>query len=275
MIDAATGSDACAGPLRIALHGANGRMGRSLASLILAEPGLSLTGACDRTGVGVDFGVLLGQAPLGVVVTQELSAGLADAEVVIDFSLPAGTVQVLRHCREHGLAAVVGTTGLQAAEQAELSACAARAPVMYAQNYSVGVNVLWALARQAVRWVGDGYDLEVVEMHHRHKVDAPSGTAVRLLEVVSEARANSPTLVHGRVGQVGARKPGEIGVHALRGGGVVGDHTLVLAGSGETLELSHRAQRREIFAEGALRAARWLSGRNPGLYSMSDVLGIG
>jgi 4-hydroxy-tetrahydrodipicolinate reductase len=196
--------------------------------------------------------------------------------VVIDFSLPDAARSLFHACAVRRIAAVVGTTGLDAPARAALDALSRVAPVVVAPNYSVGVNALWALAAQAVRLLGPEYDIEIVELHHRHKVDAPSGTAMRLTEIVAQARGLDPVKAvrSGRVGQVGARTDGEIGVHALRGGDVVGDHSLVLCGPGERIELTHRAQSRDIYALGAVRAAHFIVGRPPGVYDMADVLGI-
>ncbi len=265
---------------RVAVHGAAGRMGRSIVKVLSEDSSATLVSAIDRSGhptLGQDAGLLAGLAePLGVAVSAALPSALEHAEVVIDFSLPEPARALFKACAERRIAAVVGTTGFDAATRAALDALCKVAPVVVAPNYSIGVNVLWALAAQAVRLLGPEYDIEIVEMHHRHKVDAPSGTAVRLTEVVAQARGLDPqrAAVHGRQGQVGARRGDELGVHALRGGDVVGDHTLVLAGPGERIELTHRAHTREIFARGAVRAAHWVSGRPPGLYEMADVLGI-
>jgi 4-hydroxy-tetrahydrodipicolinate reductase len=265
---------------RIALHGAAGRMGRSLVTVIAADVSATLGAALDHAGhpaQGQDLGVLAGlPAPLGVRLQQAESGALDGSDVLIDFSLPAGTRAIAERCAKLGLPMVVGTTGLDAEANRALEALAKQVPIVVATNYSVGVNLLWALAERAVELAGDAFDLEIVEMHHHHKVDAPSGTAVTLLERVARARGVDPkqAKVAGRDGAVGARRPGEIGVHALRGGDVVGDHTLIMAGPGERLELSHRAQSREIFARGAVRAAHWVVGRPAGRYSMADVLGL-
>jgi 4-hydroxy-tetrahydrodipicolinate reductase len=265
---------------RVSVHGAAGRMGRSIVKVLVEDKGATLVSAIDRGGhpaLGQDAGLLAGlNEPLGVAVTSSLEAALERAEVVIDFTLPDAARSLFEACALRRVAAVVGTTGLDAAARAALDALCKVAPVVVAPNYSVGVNALWALAAQAVRLLGPEYDIEIVEMHHRHKVDAPSGTAVRLTEVVAQARGVDPNVAvrSGRSGQVGARSAGEIGVHALRGGDVVGEHTLILAGPGERIELTHRAHSREIFALGAVRAAHFVVGRPPGLYDMADVLGI-
>ena len=264
---------------RVSVHGAAGRMGRSIVRVLVEDKGATLVSAIDRgshSAIGQDAGVLAGlPEPLGVALTSSLEAALERAEVVIDFSLPDASASLFAACAQRRVAAVVGTTGLDATARAQLDALCKVAPVVVAPNYSVGVNVLWALAAQAVRLLGPEYDIEIVEMHHRHKLDAPSGTAARLAEVVAQARGvdAAKAVRPGRSG-MGARMPDEIGVHALRGGDVVGDHTLVLAGPGEQIQLTHRAHSREIFALGAVRAAHFVVGRPPGLYEMTDVLGI-
>jgi 4-hydroxy-tetrahydrodipicolinate reductase len=255
-------------------------MGRNIAKVLVEDKGATLVSAIDHAdnpAMGHDVGVLIGMSePLGVVVTSSLDAALERAEVVIDFSLPAAARPLFEACAKRRVAVVVGTTGLDAAARSALDALSKVAPVVVAPNYSVGVNALWAVAAQAVRVLGPEFDIEIVETHHRHKVDAPSGTALRLAEVVAQARGldAKTALRNGRAGQVGARTDAEIGMHAVRAGDVVGDHTLILAGPGERIELTHRAHTREIFALGAVRAAHFVVGRAPGLYDMADVLGI-
>ncbi len=262
--------------VRIALHGATGRMGRAITTVIAGDPRTELTqafGAPGDASLGRDAGELAGLSPLGVLVTE--CADL-DAGVVIDFSAPDATAAMAARCRAARVPLVSGTTGLSAEHQRALDRLAEVVPVVHAPNMSVGVTVLFHLAEVATKLLGASYDAEIVEMHHRLKVDAPSGTAVRLAERVAEARGLDPerAVVHGRSGQVGPRRDDEIGVMTLRGGGVVGEHTLVLAGPGERVELVHRAQDRSIFAHGAVRAATWIVGKHPGRYDMSDVLGI-
>lgn len=240
--------------LRILLNGAQGRMGLAVAA---AAP------ACGATIT----------AALGS--KDDLAAALADCDVVIDFSSPRATRGLLEAAGAQAKPVVVGTTGHAPDEKAELLALARRSPCVWAGNFSVGVNLLFALVRRAATVLGDDYDAEVVEMHHRFKRDAPSGTATRLLEIILAARElDAQALRHGRHGLVGARTPQEVGVHALRGGDVVGDHTVIFAGPGERLELTHKASDRAIFARGALRAAQWVVGRPPGVYDMQDVLGL-
>lgn len=262
------------------MHGAGGRMGRAIIGVVDADAHAELSAALDHAkshALGHDAGVLAGLArPLSILVTSDVASALAVSDVVIDFSLPEGMLAVLDACLANKTPAVVGTTGFGDEGKAALQRLAAVAPVVCAPNFSVGVNVFWALAERAAALFADDVDIEIVEMHHHHKVDAPSGTATRLLDVVAKARGLDPSeaVRHGRVGVVGARTPGEIGMHALRGGDVVGDHTLILAGSGERIELTHRASSREIFARGAVRAAHWVVDRSPGLYGMADVLGL-
>lgn len=267
---------------RIAVHGASGRMGRQVIAAVAEDPKAQLVAALVRAGspaLGQDAGVFAGLGrELQVPITADMQAGLATADVLIDFSLPSGMLSVLAACAEAGVPAVVGTTGFGEAGQAALDRLATVAPVVFAPNFSVGVNVFWALARRAVQYLGADTDVEIVEMHHRHKVDAPSGTARRLLEVVADARGQAEVVDkvarHGRQGQVGARTAEEIGVHALRGGDVVGEHTLIMAPAGERIELTHRAHGREIFARGAVRASHWVTGQVCGRYGMEDVLGL-
>ncbi len=265
--------------IAVAVHGASGRMGRSVIGVLAEDPDAKLAAAFERGGspvIGQDAGLLAGQPTLGTPVTSDLERGLEGAQVVIDFSAPPAAQALFELCARKGVAVVSGTTGMDDACKAALERAAHRVPAVYAPNFSVGVNVLFWLCEQAVKLVGPEFDLEIVEMHHKRKVDAPSGTAKRLAEVVARAREVDLASIerHGRVGMVGARPSGELGIHALRGGDVVGDHTLYLAGAGEQLELTHRAQGRHVFARGALRAAHWAVGRKPGLYDMADVLGM-
>jgi 4-hydroxy-tetrahydrodipicolinate reductase len=265
--------------IRVGMHGAAGRMGRSIIGLLANDTDARLTAAVDHAGspaIGHDAGLLAGPTKLDIVVTSDLRAALANVDVVIDFSLPSATAAVANACVDAGVALVVGTTGLDVDGRNAIDVLAKRCPVVVAPNYSIGVNVLWHLASRAVALLGPDFDIEIVEMHHRNKVDAPSGTALRLAQAVADARGvdTEKVSVHGRSGQVGARTADEVGVMSLRGGDVVGDHTLVLAGPGERVEITHRAHTREIFARGAITAAKWVVGRRPGLYDMADVLAI-
>jgi 4-hydroxy-tetrahydrodipicolinate reductase len=265
--------------IKVVVHGAAGRMGRSVIDVLLDQADAGFAAAIEHVGhaaLGQDASLLAGRSAGPIKVSSELDAALSSADVVIDFSTVRACRELLASCLTHARATVIATTGLDAQCQEAIVTLAQRAPVVVAPNYSVGVNVLLALARRAVELVGEDFDLEIVEMHHKRKVDAPSGTAAQLLEVVAAARGLSSQgdAVHGRRGELGARGAREIGVHALRGGDVVGDHTLVLAGPGERLELTHRAHTRQIFARGAVLAARWAAQKPPGLYGMADVLGI-
>ncbi len=264
---------------RIAIHGVAGRMGQSLVGVLRDDPKAELVAAMDRPesgAVGVDVGRLVGDDALGVEVTADVEALLRNVEVVIDFSAPEATVRLLQLCAGQGVPLVIGTTGLGGQDRAALERSAEIVPIVYAPNYSQGITALFYLASQAARLLGPGFDAEIVEIHHKHKVDAPSGTAVRLSELVAQAKDVSLERVatHGRSGQVGERTSQEIGVMALRGGDAVGEHTLYLVGEGERLELTHRATDRAIFARGAVRAAHWVAHQTAGLYDMTDVLGI-
>jgi len=240
--------------LRIAIIGAKGRMGQ--ANLAAAkEAGATVVAALDQG--------------------DDLAAGIALADVVIDFSFHKATADVIDICTRLQKALVIGTTGHPADEKKHLLAAAAKIPCVWSGNYSVGVNLLFALTRRASSVLGSDYDAEVVEMHHRFKKDAPSGTAARLLEIILEERKlTAEALRHGREGITGERTSTEVGIHALRGGDVVGDHTVMFAALGERIELTHKASDRGIFARGAVRAAQWLVGRPAGVYDMQDVLGL-
>ena len=267
-----------AAPLRIAIAGASGRMGRMLIEAVVAAPDCVLAGALDipsSPALGADATAWLGRES-SVRIEADLSAGLAHSQVLIDFTRPEGTLAHLAHCRQHGIGMVIGTTGFSAAQKAEIGAAAKDIPIMMAANMSVGVNVVLGLLDQAARALNEGYDIEIIEAHHRFKVDAPSGTALAMGEVVAAAlgRNLSTCAVYGREGVTGERDPSTIGFATVRGGDVVGDHTVLFAGIGERIEITHKASRRVTFAQGSLRAARFLAGRAPGLYDMQDVLGL-
>jgi 4-hydroxy-tetrahydrodipicolinate reductase len=271
-------SPAAAPPLRIAVAGSSGRMGRMLIEATLDQPDLALTGALDAPGsptLGQDAGAALGRHT-GVTVTANLAEGLRGADVLIDFTRPEGTLAHLTACREAGVAAVIGTTGFTPAQKAELAALAQHVPTVWAPNMSVGVNVMLRLLAQATAALGEGYDIELIEAHHRHKVDAPSGTALAMGEVLAQARGLQldSAGVFTRHGHTGERAQNSIGFSTVRGGDIVGDHTVLFAGSGERVEITHRSSSRANYAEGSLRAARFLRGRAPGLYGMNDVLGL-
>lgn len=263
--------------VRVAIHGAAGRMGLSIVRVIREGHGAHLAGAIDRAAVvGKDVGTLAGHDAMGVLVSDDVDAVLAQADVVIDFTHPTASIPLFEKLAARKIPTVIGTTGFEAEGRKAIHELAKSAPVVYAPNYSQGVTMLFALASQAAALLNQGFDAEIVEMHHRLKVDSPSGTAVKLAEVVAEARKldYEKVKVHGRSGQVGARTDEEIGVLALRGGDVVGEHTLYLAGLGERIEITHRATDRHIFARGAVRAATWVAGQAPGVYDMFDVMGL-
>jgi 4-hydroxy-tetrahydrodipicolinate reductase len=262
----------------LVVTGAGGRMGGRLIALAAAAADLRVAGALERAdhpAVGRDAGEVAGAGRLGVAVTADPGAVLVAGRVLVEFTAPAPTLEHLRVAAARGAPAVVGTTGLEPAQVAELGRLAERVPVVYAPNMSVGVTLALRLLAQMARALGDDYDVEITEIHHRMKKDAPSGTAQRMAEVIAEAlgRDLGEVGVYGRHGLVGERGRREIGVHALRGGDVVGEHTVVFSTLGERLELTHRAHSRDTFAQGALRAARFAAGARPGLYSMHDVLG--
>lgn len=257
---------------RVLLAGAMGRMGESLRAQLEGHPELALGAALERPG----HEALGRELAPGVRLTENAAEALASVELAIVFANPAGTLAVLREAAARGVPCVVGTTGLQPGEKKELETLARRIPIVFAPNFSVAVNVLFHLAREAGRLLGDGFDAEIVELHHAAKIDAPSGTALRLAEAIADGRGpeRDRRFVLAREGETGVRAPGTIGVLALRGGDNPGEHTVVFLGRGERLELAHRSSTREHFARGALAAASWLLGRPPGLYDMEQVLGL-
>ena len=262
--------------MRIAIAGATGRMGQMLIEATLAAPDLQLAAALDRAdspALGRDAGEFMGRAT-GVAITADLSA-LSAAEVLIDFTRPEATLAHLQACNSRGVKMVIGTTGFDAAGRAAIAAAAKDVAIVFAPNMSVGVNAAFKLLEQAARILA-GYDVEVLEMHHRHKVDAPSGTALKMGEVLAAAQGVKleDVAVWERHGHTGERKPGSIGFATLRGGDVVGDHTVIFAAPGERIEISHKSSSRLGYAMGSLRAARFLAGRERGLYDMADVLGL-
>jgi len=269
-------------PTRIAVAGAGGRMGQALIEATLAAPDLALVAAFDVAGapaVGHDAGERFGRAT-GIAVGSDPDAAVRAADVLIDFTRPDGTLAHAAACARHGTAAVVGTTGLSAAQKDELAALARVVPIVFAPNMSVGVTVLLSLVEAAAQRLGPEFDIEVVEMHHRHKVDAPSGTALALgaAAAAGAGRSLADCAVYAREGHTGERRAGTIGFATLRGGDVVGEHTVIFAGAGERVELAHKATSRQNFAAGALRAARYAAARRAerraGLADMRDVLGL-
>ncbi|MEH3145762.1 MAG: 4-hydroxy-tetrahydrodipicolinate reductase [Methylobacterium frigidaeris] len=265
--------------MRLVVVGASGRMGRMLIQAVAAAEGCTLAGAIEREGapaIGGDAGVLAGLPPLGVPVTDDPLPVFAQADGVLDFTAPAATVFYAELAAQARIVHVVGTTGLSPEDLAKLDAAARHARIVRSGNMSLGVNLLAGLVRKVAATLGEEFDIEILEMHHRHKVDAPSGTALLLGEAAAEGRAVAlaERKVAVRDGQTGPREPGTIGFATLRGGSVVGEHTVIFAGAGERLELTHRATDRGLFARGAVRAALWAQPREPGLYGMDDVLGL-
>ena len=253
-------------------------MGRMLTDAVLASADLQLHGALDVQGspaLGQDAGAFLGRAT-GVIITADVQAALSGAQVLIDFTRPEGTMAHLAACARLGVKAVVGTTGFNDAQKAEIAEFAKSVAVVMAPNMSVGVNVVLKLLDMAARTLHEGYDIEVIEAHHRHKVDAPSGTALKMGEVLAQAlgRDLKTCGVFAREGVTGERDPSTIGFSTIRGGDIVGDHTVLFAGTGERIEISHRSSSRAGYAQGSLRAARFLAGHSTGLFGMNDVLGL-
>ena len=266
-------------PLRIVVAGAAGRMGRMVVRAIHEADGLTLTGALERENspwLGHDPGALAGCPASGLTIGADPLPLLLNADAIIDFSSPAATVELAALAAQARIADVIGTTGLGEEDLDRIDAAARHAPIVRSGNMSLGVNLLAALTRRAAAALGDEYDIEIVEMHHRMKVDAPSGTALMLGDAAAAGRgiALKSHSARGRDGLTGARKKGDVGFASLRGGTVVGEHTVMFAGEGERLSLSHHAEDRMLFAYGALKAARWAQNRKPGLYAMADVLGL-
>ena len=264
--------------MRVAIAGSSGRMGRMLIEAVMAAPDCTLSGALDQPGrpaIGSDASAFLGTAS-GVAITADLHQGLHSADVLIDFTRPEGTLAHLAVCRELGVKVVIGTTGFDAAQKALIGEHARHIGIMMAPNMSVGVNVVMRLLDMAARALNEGYDIEIIEAHHRHKVDAPSGTALAMGEVVASAlgRDLKDCAVYGREGVTGARDPSTIGFATIRGGDIVGDHTVLFAGTGERIEITHKSSSRVTYAQGSLRAARFLATHGAGLYDMGDVLGL-
>lgn len=263
---------------RIAIAGAAGRMGRTLIELGRSSAGLHLGAALERVGapqVGIDPGVLVGAEPCGFTIADDLAAVLDDFDVLIDFTVPESTLRNVETCRRAGKRMVIGTTGL-GADVEHIRAAAAEVAIVFAPNMSVGVNLCFRLVELATRALGEDFDIEIIEAHHRHKIDAPSGTAVRLGEIVADVlgRDLAQCAVYGREGRTGPRDRATIGFETIRAGEIVGDHTVMFAGAGERIEITHRAADRSTFAHGALRAASWLATREHGLFDMQDVLGL-
>ena len=265
-------------PHRVAIAGASGRMGHMLIEAVRAADDCALAGALDiaaSPAIGADATAFLGHAS-GVVITSDLATGLAGALVLIDFTRPEGTLAHLAECRRLGVNMVIGTTGLSDAQKATIAEAANDIAIMMAPNMSVGVNVTLKLLEMAAKALSTGYDIEIIEAHHRHKVDAPSGTALKMGEVIADAlgRDLKTCGVFAREGITGERDPSTIGFSSIRGGDIVGDHTVLFAGTGERIEITHKSASRVTYAQGSLRAVRFLAGRRTGLFDMADVLGL-
>jgi len=265
--------------MRLAVAGAGGRMGRTLVKAIAEMPGLTLAAALENKGsaaLGQDAGVLAGVGANGVTVVADVRATLAKADGVLDFTVPQATVELAALAAERGMVHVIGTTGLSSADEAKIAAAARRAVIVKSGNMSLGVNLLAALVKRVAASLDADFDIEILEMHHNKKVDAPSGTALMFGRAAAAGRGIElgPHAARGRDGHTGARKPGDIGFASLRGGTVVGDHSVIFAGPAERVELVHKAEDRMIFARGALKAALWAKAQKPGLYGMADVLGL-
>ncbi len=265
--------------MNIGIIGAAGRMGKMLVAAVSSAHGASLAGGTEAPGhdyMGQDLGVLAGTGALGIALTPDTDALFAASDVVVDFSSPAVTEHHAQLAAQHATALVIGTTGLESAQQNALEGAAKKTAIVQAANFSIGVNLLLGLVEQAAKVLPDAYDIEISDMHHRHKVDAPSGTALALGHAAASGRgvSLSDKMVTARDGITGARRDGDIGMAVFRGGDIVGDHTVMFVGSGERVELTHKASSREVFAGGAVRAALWCEGKAPGIYSMKDVLGF-
>jgi len=263
--------------MNVAIVGAAGRMGGRLIHAVCEAEGLQLTGAVERPGhpqIGMDAGLIAGAGELKVKISDDLAAAMAGADVLIDFTFPDVTLKNLAVCAELGKMMVSGSTGFTPEQRAAAEKFATKIPVVLAPNMSVGVNACFKLLKEAAKILGDGFDVEIVEMHHNKKKDSPSGTAVRMGEVVANALGRDYNQVanYHREGMCGERTRQEIGMQTVRGGDIVGEHTVYFIGMGERIEISHRAMSRDMFARGAVRACQWLAGKAPGIYDMQDVL---
>ena len=264
--------------MRVAIAGSAGRMGRTLIDAVLKDSALTLAAALEQPGhplLGKDAGET-GGAPCKVLISADVEAALAQSDAIIDFTRPPGTLAHVDACLKLGKKMIIGTTGFSPVERARIARAATKIAIMFAPNMAIGVNATFKLAEIAAKILGDDYDVEIIEAHHRHKVDAPSGTALKLGEVVANALGRDPAqaFVHGREGDTGERDRKQIAFHAIRGGDIVGEHTVMFAGEGERVEITVRSYSRATYAAGALRAARFLKDKKNGLYDMQDVLGL-
>ena len=265
--------------INVGVIGAGGRMGRMLIEAVQNNPQTILTAAIERQGsslVGADAGEVAAVGHLNVQIVDDLQSVINDIDVLIDFSLPDATEQNMQVCAANNVAMIIGTTGFNAQQEQVLAKASEQVAIVYAGNYSTGVNLSLKLLGMAAKAFGTDADVEVIEAHHKHKIDAPSGTAYMMAEAVAQARGQNlkDVAVYGREGQTGAREAGSIGIHAIRGGEIIGDHTVMFIADGEVVEITHRARARMTFAAGAVRAATWIVQQSAGQYSMQDVLGL-
>lgn len=268
-----------ADPVAVAVNGVMGRMGLQIARLLSQNPSFRIVGGIERKGhssVGVDIGLLIQGKNSGVMVTDDPSRITERVDCIIDFSTPASTLAILEYARKKKISLVIGTTGISKEDTEVIRQAGKETAIVQSPNMSVLVNLLFKLVELAAETAGDSFDAEIVEVHHKNKIDAPSGTALKLADIIARAcnRQLSDTARYERHGQIGTRPRGEIGIQALRGGDIVGEHTVMFIGTGERLEITHRATSRENFAQGALLAAQWIAGKTPGVYTMGDVLGL-
>ncbi len=265
--------------LKLAIAGAGGRMGRELAKIVHATDGCVLAGGLEAKGsphVGADLGSLIGAKDVGVVVSDDPASVIAACDGIIDFTVPAATLALVKLTASHQKIHVIGTTGIDAAGEEAIKIAAQQTRILKSGNYSLGINILQGLVKKAASVLGEEFDIEILEMHHKHKIDAPSGTALMLGKAAADGRKVNlqAKSVRVRDGHTGARKAGDIGFATLRGGAVIGDHTVMFSSDAERIELTHKAQSRDMFARGAVRAALWARDQKPGLYDMQDVLGL-
>lgn len=266
-------------PINIGVMGAGGRMGRMLIEAVQDNPKTTLSAAIERQGsslVGADAGEVAAIGHLNVKIVDDLTAVIDDIDVLIDFSLPDATEHNMQICAQHNVAMVIGTTGFNEQQESVLAAASKKIAIVYAGNYSTGVNLSLKLLGMAAKAFGTDADVEIIEAHHKHKIDAPSGTAYMMAEAVAKARGQNlkDVAIYGREGQTGARETGTIGIHAIRGGEIIGDHTVMFIADGEVVEITHRARARMTFAAGAVRATTWVTQQSAGQYNMQDVLGL-
>ncbi len=265
--------------MRVGIAGAAGKMGQALIKSVKEHPELTLGAAWERPdhpSLGQDAGLLAGQDRMNIILSDDMRSALSECEVVIDFTAPKATMTLVEAALPAGRSLVIGTTGFSAHQLSGLQEAARKISVVYATNFSIGINLLWVLARRAAEVLGPRFDAEIIEAHHNMKKDAPSGTALTLLEAICKGQGLDPDkcVRHGRQGWTGPRSPGEVGMHAVRAGDIIGEHLALFAGPGERLELKHQAHSRDTFARGAVRAAAWLGQRPAGFYHMADVLGL-